>query len=208
MNKAKFFDGIRPAFRGRFNQSQVDGMEAILDACEREDVNDLHWGAHILAHVRRETGGIMAPIKETVQARHKNKNPSDAEVIRRLDRAFARGQLTWVSKPYWRKGMFGRDQIQITHEDNYRKMGRVLGVNFVANPDAVMEPENSARIAVIGMSRGMFTGKKLSDYSFPKDLRNPPRSHPRRIVNGQDGSDAQVSRYHRQFYDALIAAGA
>ena len=56
------------------------------------------------------------------------------------------------------------------------------------------------------MSKGKFTGRKLSDYDFPADLDAPPAHNPRRIVNGKDGSDAEVARYHRQFYEAIMAA--
>lgn len=197
MNNQAFFDAIRPAFGGNLSLPQVDGMRALLDAGV---ALPLHHMANVLANVRRETGGHMSPIKETVMPHHKDKSPSDAEVIRRLDNAFARGQLTWVKTPYWRSGWFGRGQIQITHEDKYRKFG-------ITKKDDALRLDKSAHIAVVGMRDGIFTGRSLSDYTFPDDLDNPPRSNPRRIVNGQDGSDAEVARFHRQFAAALLAAG-
>lgn len=127
-------------------------------------------------------------------------NPSDAEVIRRLDNAFAKGQLPWVKTPYWRNGEFGRGQIQLTHEANRLKFG-------ITNRDDLLKLEVSARVAVEGMSKGMFTGKKLADYKFPAALYAPAKLHPRRIVNGVDGSDAEVSASHIAFYEALLAAG-
>jgi len=198
MDRAAFFDAIRPAFGGKLSEAQVSGMGAILDEAARLP---LHHVAHILANVRRETGGYMAPIKETVMPHHKNKNPSDAEVKRRLDVAFKAGKLPWVKAPYWLDGWFGRGQIQITHRVNYQKFG-------IVNPDDALKLPVSARVAVQGMVNGRFTGRKLSDYAFPAALSNPPASHPRRIVNGQDGSDAEVSRFHREFAAALEAASA
>lgn len=198
MNPATFFAAIRPAFGNRLSQPQVDGMQAILEAAAK--VTDAHHVAHILAHVRRETGGYMSPIKETVYASHKNKNPSDATVIQRLEKAWARGQLPWVKTPYWRDGWFGRGQIQLTHRANYSKFG-------ISDPSDAMKPHISAHIAVRGMVDGLFTGKKLSDYSFPAALDAPPKVNPRRIVNGQDGSDAEVAKFHRQFHAALVKAG-
>jgi hypothetical protein len=53
----------------------------------------------------------------------------------------------------------------------------------------------------------MFTGRRLSDYSFPSALNAPPARHPRRIINGKDGTDAEVAGYHRAFYAALVPAG-
>jgi hypothetical protein len=196
MKRAKFFDAIRPAFGGTLDADQVSGMEALLDA--GADL-PLHHMANVLAQVRRETGGIMAPIKETVSPSHKNRKPTDAEVIARLDRAFAKGQLAWVKTAYWRDGWFGRGQIQITHKANYDKFG--------VTKEQALELRHSARIAVTGMRDGTFTGKKLADYAFPAALTNPPKSNPRRIVNGVDGSDNQVAEFHRKFAAALDQAG-
>jgi predicted chitinase len=196
MNRETFFNAIRPAF-GSLNVKQIEGMEALLDA--GRDL-PLHHMANVLAQVRRETGGYMSPIKETVMPHHKNKNPTDAEVIRRLDRAFAAGKLKWVKTPYWRDGWFGRGQIQLTHRANYAKFG-------ISNPADAMLPHISAHIAVAGMAGGMFTGRKLADYAFPAALDAPPANNPRRIVNGQDGSDREVARHHREFAAALNAAG-
>lgn len=207
MTPASFFAAIRPAFGNRLSQPQVDGMQAILDAAQAAKVTDPHHVAHILAHVRRETGGYMSPIKETVYPSHKNKNPTDAEVMQRLERAWARGQLPWVKKPYWRDGAFGRGPIQITHWRNYDKIGRAIGVDLRNNPSFALDPAIGGEIAVFGMRDGLFTGKKLSDYSFPAALDAPPKNNPRRIVNGQDGSDAEVAKFHRQFHAALIKAG-
>lgn len=196
MNRTAFFEAIRPAF-GKLNEAQVTGMNALLDAGA---ALPLHHMANVLAQVRRETGGHMAPIKETVMPHHLDKNPSDAEVIRRLDRAFAAGKLKWVKTPYWRDGWFGRGPIQITHRTNYAKFG-------ISDPNDALRPHIGAHIAVRGMRDGMFTGKKLADYTFPADLDAPPSRHPRRIVNGVDGSDAEVAKFHRQFAAALTKAG-
>jgi len=127
-------------------------------------------------------------------------NPSDAEVIRRLDRAWSDGRLPWVRTPYWRDGAFGRGQLQITHARNYAKFG-------ITDYADALKLDVSARIAVEGMLDGHFTGKKLSDFTFPRDLDNPPRTDPRRIVNGVDGSDDQVQRNHMVFAAALTSGG-
>ena len=195
MDRKVFFDAIRAHIK--LDQFAVDGINALLDAGGGLPLDHM---ANVLANVRRETGGLMGPIKETVMESHKNRNPSDAEVIRRLDNAFRRGRLPWVKTPYWRDGEFGRGQIQLTHAANRAKFG-------ITNRDDLLKPEVSARIAVEGMSKGMFTGRKLSDYTFPNDLSNPPKTNPRRIVNGQDGSDAEVAASHRMFADALRKSG-
>lgn len=209
MDKPVFYDKLRQSkviFPPALSTRQVEGMEALLNTGMELNLPTHHM-ANILANVYRETGGGMYPIKETVYPSHKDQNPSDATVIKRLDTAFAKGQLTWVKTPYWRDGAFGRGQIQITHWDNYKKLGDMIGVDLRSNPSLALQPRVSAAIAIIGMSTGAFTGKKLSDYVFPRDLDNPPKTNSRRIVNGEDGSDAEVAKSHRAFYNALVAAG-
>lgn len=190
MNRAKFYDYLRDNFLGRITQEQVDGIEALLD--EGQNL-PLHYMANILAQVYHETGGRMSPVRETFAS-------SDQQAINRLERAWAKGQLSWVKTPYWRDGYFGRGQIQLTHKYNYDKFG-------IKNPSDALKPKVSARVAVKGMVEGLFTGKKLSDYNFPKDLYNSPRYNPRRIVNGRDGTDSKVARYHMHFANALATGG-
>jgi hypothetical protein len=201
MNRQAFYAALRARNNGAFgtalSQRQVEGIEALLDAGAGLP---LHHMANVLAQVYRETGGGMYPVKETVMPHHKDKNPSDAEVIARLDRAFAAGRLPHVRAPYWREGYFGRGVIQLTHRQNYAKFG-------ITNPDDALRPATSAHIAVTGMRDGVFTGRKLADFVFPEALDLPPIQNPRRIVNGRDGSDEAVATLHRMFAGALTAAG-
>lgn len=201
-----FFMSVRASlFGGTLSQAQVDGCTALLEACNRYGVTDQHDVSHILAEVRHETGGYMLPIKETVMPWHQDKNPADAVVIKRLNDAYANGDLPWVKTPYWRDGWFGRGPIQATHEKNYKKIGDAIGVDLVKNRDRILDPVIGAASAVVGLRDGLYTGKKLSDYSFPAALDEPPKHHPRRMVNGDDGTDQDVSKYHRAFYAALTA---
>lgn len=211
MDRTAIYAALRKRDSGVFgtslSQPQVDGVEAILNSCQRHGISNIHHAANILAQVYHETGRYMSPIKETVQSWHKDKNPSDATVIARLNTAWAKGQLSWVKTPYWRDGWFGRGPIQTTHERNYRKMGAALGVDLIKHPERLLEHTLGADSAVVGMSKGLYTGKKLSDYSFPACLNAAPKNHPRRIVNGTDGTDGDISDYHRAFAAALKAGG-
>lgn len=207
MDREKFFNVARKeVFGGRLSNAQVAGCEAILDACDRNGVTDPDHVALILSNVRRETGGYMLPIKETVMPSHKDKNPSDALVKSRLEKAYKAGKLKGVRSPYWRDGAYGRGAIQISLWPNYEKLGKRLGIPLRDDPELALDPVHSADIAVVGMSEGLFTGRKLSDYKFPAAMENKPASHPRRIVNGNDGSDAEITRDYRGFLAAIEAA--
>jgi len=156
--------------------------------------------------VRHETGGYMLPIKETVMPHHKDKNPSDTTVIKRLNDAYAAGKLAWVKAPYWLAGWFGRGPLQVTHEKNYEKIGKKIGVDLVKNRERILEPDIGAATAVVGLRDGVYTGRKLADYDFPAALDALPKENPRRMVNGVDGTDKDVAGYHRKFFAALTAA--
>lgn len=204
MDHAKFFAGLRARGSGIFgtslNQSQVAGINALLASCARNGVTHIEHVSNILAQVYHETGARMSPVRETFAA-------SDAQAIARLEQAWKAGKLSWVKTPYWRDGWYGRGPIQLTHEANYRKFEQRLGVPLTKYRELAMDPAIGADIAVVGMKEGLFTGRKLADFSFPAALGNPPSSNPRRIVNGNDGTDRTVAGYHNAFRGALAAAG-
>lgn len=204
MDRAKFFVEVRKRGSGVFGTkltaSQVAGIEALLDASIRHKVTDKHHVANVLAQVYRETGGRMAPVRETFA-------DSDAQAISRLERAWKAGKLKHVKTPYWRDSAFGRGPIQLTHWAAYEKFAKRLGVPLREKPQLALDPKIGADIAVIGMKEGLFTGKKLADYKFPSALKAAVKNNPRRIVNGKDGSDGQVAGFHRAFAAALDAAG-
>jgi len=192
MNRQAFLESLGP-----LTQSQREGFEALLTAGEKLPREHM---AYVLATAFHETSGLMQPIKETVMPWHQNKNPSDKEVISRLDRAFAAGKLPQVKVPYWRGGWFGRGYVQVTHQQNYHQVGKVIGIDLLSDPNRALHPNVAARILIDGMSLGLFTGKKLSDY-LPADFVNA-----RRIVNGTDRATEIAERALR--YDvALKAAG-
>lgn len=201
MDRAAFYTALRSSalFGKALSQSRVEAIEAILDSCERNRVTDPHHVAHILAQVYHETGGKMAPVRETFAQ-------TDAQAIANLERAWKAGKLSWVKTPYWRDGYFGRGMIQLTHKENYERVGKVIGRDLANYPSMAMLPNISADIAVVGMTRGLFTGRKLSDYRFPGALDAPAAAHPRRIVNGKDGTDKKIAGYHRAFFAAIEAA--
>lgn len=204
MNCKSFFAALRRRNSGVFgtslSQGQVRGTEALLDAMIGWTVPHT---AHVLAEVYHETGGGMMPVKETVYPYSKDKNPSDATVISRLDNAWAKGKLSWVKSPYWRDGWFGRGQIQITHEYNYRKASALVGADLVRNPARALDLEISARIASEGCRSGMFTGLKLANFNGAKfDHYNA-----RAIVNGDKGKNGKkIADYAKAFESALVEA--
>lgn len=188
MNLTTFFAYVRRApFGGRLTQSQIDGMNAILSEWEARGLLDKRWLAYMLATAFHETGNRMQPVRETFAS-------SDTQAISNLEKAWASGKLPWVKTPYWRDGWFGRGLVQITHKVNYVAFG-------ITKTDA-LKLDVSVRVLFDGMIRGIFTGKKLSDY-FNPNADDPINA--RRIVNGTDKAKL-IAGYYRNFLDALEAA--
>ena len=62
-NPAAFFAVLRATLFARgLAQSQVDGIDAVLEACP--EGTDLRWAAYALATAFHETGRTMQPIPE------------------------------------------------------------------------------------------------------------------------------------------------
>lgn len=138
--------------------------------------------AYVLATAYWETARTMKPVKEAYWVKN-------AEAWRKKNLR------------YW--PWYGRGFVQLTWEANYIKAGQKLGRDFTKDPDAVMEPDNSAEILVLGSKEGWFTGKKLSDYITlqKSDFRNA-----RRIINGTDKA-SDIAAIARQYDKALKAEG-
>jgi hypothetical protein len=141
MNRAVFFDAIRPLFGG-LSTDQVRGLEILLAAVDGLPVRHQ---AYVLATAYHETAATMQPVRETLAK-------TDAEAARRLERAWKAGKLSWVKTPYWRadngKYWIGRGYVQLTHKVNYERAGKRMGVDLVADPSAAMSPMLAARVIV------------------------------------------------------------
>jgi putative chitinase len=197
---AAFFDAVRPLFGGSLSQSQVDGLTFIALAWDTHGDRDRAKLAYVLATAFHETGQTMQPVKET---QFTDVVPSDAKVKERLTKAWKAGKLKGVKRDYWSGGYFGRGYVQLTHAANYQKASDKLGIDLITKPERALDPGTSARILVVGMMEGWFTGKKLGDYvGDGVDFENA-----RRIVNGTDKA-AHIAMLANSFLRALEATPA
>ena len=134
--------------------------DAIRLECVAQGLTLAAQQAYVLATVEHETAGTWEPVREAY----------------------------WKTEE-WRKQNFryfpfyGRGYVQLTWEANYKKYSEIVGVDLVAEPDLVMEPELSCFILVHGFVNGTFTGKKITDYI---DARKVDFFRARRCINGMD----------------------
>jgi hypothetical protein len=147
MNKSEFYKVVRDRF-GVFNQSQVNGFEAVLKSIEGLPVDHQ---SYLLATTWHETAATMQPIAEYGKGKGKKYGVPGKY-----------GQV-----PY------GRGYVQLTWDYNYEKADKALGLKGALLKDfnLAMQPTIAAQILVRGCTEGWFTGKKLSDYTSFKDMR-------------------------------------
>lgn len=197
ISRSKFFSAIRSnGLHRNVSGVQVAGYEAILDYWQRQTpLLSIEQLAYIFATAYHETGGRMEPVREGFAK-------TDAGAIAAVESLYKKGRINRnYATPDSRTGKsyYGRGLAQVTHYDNYKKVGECLGIDLVNNPDLLLILETSVQALIVGMRTGLFTGKKLSDYinTNKVDYRNA-----RRIVNGLDKADL-IAEYAKKFEEAL-----
>ncbi|GEM_PF-2334579 len=187
INRDFFFDNVRlNLFGGSLKQSQVDGLEAILDEWDKNLAKkDDRWLAYMLGTVHHETDRKFAGIVEYGPDSYFKKYDGRADLGN--------------TEPGDGLRFKGRGFVQITGRANYTKYSGVLGVDLVKNPDLALDLKHCVAILFHGMTTGGFTGKKLGDYfnATTADWLNA-----RRIINKLDKANL-IGDYSKQFYAAL-----
>lgn len=185
MDRAAFFASLRRRDSGVFgtslSQSQVNGVNAVLDACIEYGC-DLGQTAYILATAYGETGSAMKPLRESTYYTDPNYIERTFSAYRRQGlsgRQLARRPVLLANTVYG--GAWGRKNLgntkdgdgyrfrgagigQITGRRNFTKWGQRLGVNLINDPDWIMSLKNSVKALVSPMKEGWATGKRLDQY--------------------------------------------
>ena len=189
-DRKRFFDTVRKdLFRGNLTQSQVDGMNYLLEVWEKHFEADnprdgTRWLAYCLATFFHETAEQMIPLEE-----------------------YGKGSGKSYGKPVAPHNVayYGRGHVQLTWDTNYKNGQQFLkdryGVhaNIYPEPHLMLHPQTSALISYDGMVYGWFTGVGLPKY-FNSTVEDPKNA--RRIVNGTDKADL-IAGYYWKFLKAL-----
>lgn len=180
------FNYIRARKEGLFgamSELQVQGIEAILDECQKHGITLKAQIAYILATAYHE--GYDYDGKSTGRKQ-------------RLVPIKEKGSEAYLqSKEYY--PFIGHGYVQITWLKNYKKYQPIIrekfGVDIIMKPGALLRVDIAAFVLVHGMKYGMFTGRKLSDYitSYRADFPNA-----RRIVNYTDKAEL-IAGYAMKF---------
>ncbi len=187
LNRNFFFDQTKISlFNGKFNQTQIDGLNAILDEWEKNySKKDDRWLAYMLATTHHETDRTFRGIEEYGKGKTR---PYGKNIKMDKTRYFDTTNL-----------FYGRGFVQLTWYENYQKAGKKLGLDLINKPELVLEIKNATQVLFSGMMEGWFTGRKLSTYFnvTTEDWKNA-----RRIINGTDKADL-IAAYAKQYYASI-----
>lgn len=183
IDRKVLFDGMRAdIFGGKLTQTQVESVNAIIDAFEQANATEnLDWPAYALATARREVGLPYKPVREIGRgAGHKY------------------GKLGRYGQ-----AAYGRGFVQLTWDDNYEWADKALGLNgaLLKNFDLALDIKIAARIMALGMIDGAFTGAPLSRY-FHAGHSDPRNA--RKIINGLDHAD-EIVGYFKKIRKSLVS---
>lgn len=200
-NPTAFFAHVRAnLFGGKLAPTQVAGINAILTAWDKYGDRDNEKLAYCLATPKLETADTMAPIHEYGPVSYFNKYEPGTPIGIRLGN-------TQKGDGYRYRG---RGLCQITGRANYARVGKLIGVDLVNNPDLALDLAIAARILVQGSMLGWFTGKGLAAYidgvDEPDGEDFKEYVQARRVINGQDKAET-IGRYALAFEAALKVGG-
>jgi hypothetical protein len=189
-----FVAAYEPSF-SKLTASQYQGLDQLLSFVQLDpDIDDDRWVAYMLATVKHECANTFQPITEFGADSYFSKYEPGTAIGKRLGNTRqGDGRL-----------FKGRGYVQITGRANYLRLGQAIGLGtaFIDQPTRVLEPVNAYRIMSLGMRKGLFTGKKLADYTSDGAFDNVGA---RRIINGQDKAQ-EIASYATKLLDALTQA--
>jgi len=196
INREKFYDSVRESlFRGTIKPKQFEGMETILNEWDKREFPDIRWLAYMLATTLHETAYTMQPVKEYGSDQYFIKLYwQNEKIAKQLGNICAQDAIDFCGKGY----------VQITGRNNYKRMGKILNIPLMTNPDLAMDKTIATKILFEGMTTskslaGDFTGKHLGMY-FNKTTEDWVKA--RRIINGNDKAQL-IAMYALKFFEAL-----
>lgn len=194
------WDYLRQKLRSSFTQDQVNGLNHIMDACNRAQLKPQH-AAYILATTWHETAFKMQPISEYGRGKSRMygkwyKNSKGEEYGWRVG---GKKRKTYLKSEYPHL-YYGRGYPQLTWLDNYLRASRELGVDFANNPELANDPKHSADIITRGSMQGWFTTIGIPDcikWGHFDEMKEA-----RRVINGTD-QRSTIATYAKIFLTAM-----
>jgi predicted chitinase len=139
-------------------------QKAIIHECKRRGLTLNSQIAYVLATVEHETANSFQPVEESFFVKPRSRQMAQLR-----------------TKSYF--PFYGRGYVQLTHDFNYKKYGKKLGIDLLGDKEKALDPNIALFVLVDGMLLGEFTTKKLGTFvnGSKRDFINA-----RRVINGTD----------------------
>lgn len=187
-------------FMGAISQGAVDTINTIVDMYLGEGHTKPEHIAYILATAYHESyhrkhNPDWNPVREGFAK-------TNEAAIASVTKLYNAGRIShnYALAHTNGRSYYGRGFVQITWPENYRKMGRRLGIPLYENPDLALDRTIAARLLIVGMVEGSYTGRKLSDYGMVNGSFDAYNA--RRIINGLDKAEL-IEGYYETFNLAI-----
>lgn len=217
-DRDKVFDGLRK-WQGPLTSQQVSGLNFILDSMEKDSfLERIEWAAYMLATTKHETANTYQPIHEY---------GTHARFVRLYGGQTALGKRLGNKTPEDGAIYSGEGDVQLTGKSNYEKSedalreeypelvaefeartGKTFDLTVGDQPNDADDPKNAGDPAIAyaimsyGMRTGLFTGRKLADYTKVNGFDS---LNARKIINGLDSADT-IAGYYKKWLAILRAA--
>jgi hypothetical protein len=185
-------------FDAKLTPARLEGFNAIFDIWDsRETYDALEWLAYALATAWHETGARMQPVREGFAA-------SDQAAYDAVTAYCKKNKISnYAARHTNGNSYYGRGYVQLTHGENYKKMGKHLGIGdqLYNSPDEVLDPGLGGRILLVGMMDGLFrpSAGRLSDYFSGSTQR---WFEARDLINGDKN---KVAKWAKKKIGTLVA---
>lgn len=174
-----FFDAVRTnILNGILSQSQVDALNAIDASWQKHGNTDPQAKAYVLSTIQNEVGNGMLPKAENlnysaeqIHAVWPTRFPTTGAAQLYAHNPVKLGNFVYAGR-YGNGDVASGDGFkyrghgyQTTFKDAFKMFGGLLGVDLVTDPSVLDRDVGlAADVLIIGMVRGLYTGKKIGDY--------------------------------------------
>lgn len=190
IDRNKFFALYAKQF-GQLKSEYKDSLNTLLGSIERDsDIKDVRWAAYMLATVKTETSDFRPKEESKSLWMQHDKKTKDSQGRSIWD--YGHPATSPDGKHQFR--YYGRGYVQLTWLDNYRKLGKAIGLgdSLANDPAKALNADIAYRIMSAGMRNGLFRGNyKLSDFINSKQV---DYSGARNIINATSSKDPKQDK--------------
>lgn len=157
----------------QIDESTQGAVNQLFDAWEKFGDEEKNRLAFVLATARRESMSTFLPIREAPSCGTNEicRERAIGDMLeKRATKHGVQPRANYALPNKDGRRFYGRGFLQLTFEDNYRRTGKILGIDLVKDPDKALDPQVAGEVLVRAILDGWYGSKKpLSSYINSKE---------------------------------------